>query len=476
MTAPRLPLLLLGLALLHHAFVLGASGELFMPTVQGMTFNSMALNLLEGRFDVDPAAIGNEAFLRDGRSYAYFGIFPALLRVPLIPWVDLGTVQVEGPYRLAAMMLAAAGGAWLVRALAARMPAAAGFPGLVLLMAVLFSGPVVMIGTRPGIFHEVALWAWALAAWFLALAVPALDAMRPPSGRRLSALAALAGCTVLTRPTMGVALLAALALLMVVLAWRERAGSPRGRLAGAAAGRWRMMAPALVILAFLAAAGGVNLARWGHPLTFADMTLQAELLAEYPDRLARIQAQGLFDPRRLGLGIVYYFVPVWVFTRDGRFLFHDDIERLFDAFELPPSSFFLSDPLTMALAAIGCAAALRGTVPGVARGPALAVLAGLALSPALMLVAWYMAFRYRVEFMPLFLLAAGIGAIRVSHWMAGASAPAARRAMLAMAVLLGLQVAAAHAFAVIYRASPLGPSLWVAPRGLVAGYRDFLSW
>lgn len=133
MAAPRLPMPLLGIALLHYAFMLGASGELFVPTVHGMTFNSMALNLLEGRFDVDPATIGDEAFERDGRSYAYFGIF-------------------------------------------------------------------------------LALWGWALAVWFLALVVPALDPARPPSGRRLSMLAVLAGCEVLTRPTMGIALLVALAL------------------------------------------------------------------------------------------------------------------------------------------------------------------------------------------------------------------------------------------------------------------------
>lgn len=350
------------------------------------------------------------------------------------------------------------------------MAPAAGFPGLVLLMAVLLSGPVIMIGPRSGIYHEVALWAWALAVWFLALLVPALDPARPPSGWRLSGLAALAGCEVLTRPTMGLALLAALALLMIVLAWRGETGRPLARLLKAAC-RGRMIAPIVIVFFFLAAAGGVNLARWGHPLTFADMSLQVELLAEFPDRQGRLEAHGLFNPRRVGLGFVYYFAPVWVFTRDGRFLFHDDIGRLFDAFELPPASFFLSDPLTMALAAIGLAAVLRQAVPGVARGPALAVMAGLAVSPALMLMAWYMAFRYRVEFMPLFLLAAGFGAIRISHWMAGAAAPAARRAMLAMAVLLGLQVTAAHAFALIYRLSPIGPSLWMAQDGLLGAYR-----
>jgi hypothetical protein len=49
-----------------------------------MAFNSMLEHLRRGEFDVDPAAIGFEGVVRNGKTYTYFGIFPALLRLPLL--------------------------------------------------------------------------------------------------------------------------------------------------------------------------------------------------------------------------------------------------------------------------------------------------------------------------------------------------------------------------------------------------------
>jgi hypothetical protein len=56
------------------------------PVTMGLVFNSMMQHMLHGRFDVDPAAIlaGGEVYIRDGRTYSYFGVFCALLRLPLI--------------------------------------------------------------------------------------------------------------------------------------------------------------------------------------------------------------------------------------------------------------------------------------------------------------------------------------------------------------------------------------------------------
>lgn len=466
-----LPIALLAMAVLYYFHIVTMGGTFLAPSMHGMIFNSMALNLLQGRFDVDAAAVGGEAFIRDGRTYAYFGIIPALLRWPLVPFVDLAAVPVEGPYRLAAMTIAAAGVTWFVRSMTARMPPSADLPGLVLLVAVLFSGPAVMVGARPAVFNEAALWSWAEAACFLAVLAPILDAARPPpSAGRLAALAALAGCAVLTRPTMGLGLLAALAALMVVVALRHEPSRPLRCLLRAAAS-WRMIAPTLVVLAFLIVAAAINQARWGNPATFADLTLQTQMIALFPDRMDRLEAYGLFNLRRIGLGLIYYFAPIWIIARDGIFLFHDDIVRLFDAFELPPSSFFLSDPLTMAFAAVGFVAMARGRVPGIGRAPALAAMAGLSVPPLLMLTAWYMAFRYRVEFMPLLLLAAGCGAMRVGTWMTTATVPARRAATGAMMALLGMQIAAAMFFAMLYLASPWGPSGSYAAEGLGSLYR-----
>ena len=445
------------------------AGGIFRPSAQGMAFNSMALHLLDGRFDVDPGAIGDEGFVREGRTYAYFGILPALLRLPLVPFLDLESVQVEGPYRLAAMIFSAAGGIWFARAVSFRLAGADQMPAMLLLRVVLFSGPVVMIGLAPNIHHEVILWAWGLAIWFLAVLVPALDQGPSPSGFRLSGLAALAGCALLTRPSTGFGLIAAFGLLLLGRAWAEGTGNPLVRLLRLAC-QGRVIAPVLILGGFLAVAAGVNQARWGDPFTFADLRLQAEALAQHPDRLARLESYGLFNIRRLGLGLIYYFFPIWALTRDGVFVFHDDIDRLFDAFELPPSSFLLTDPLTMLLAAIGFAALVRRQLPGIARGQAIAVMAGLAVPPALMLTAWYMAFRYRVEFMPLLLLAAAIGAMRLSQWMAETGVRARRRAVVALLTVLFIQVASAHAFAILYRASPGGPSLHHAAGGIAAYY------
>lgn len=47
-------------------------------------YDAQALSLLEGRLDVPPEAIDFEAFVHDGKYYGYFGLVPALLRVPLL--------------------------------------------------------------------------------------------------------------------------------------------------------------------------------------------------------------------------------------------------------------------------------------------------------------------------------------------------------------------------------------------------------
>lgn len=57
---------------------LGTSGRL-----EGF-YEAQAQSLLAGRIDVAPEAIGDEAFVRNGKSYGYFGPTPALFRMPLV--------------------------------------------------------------------------------------------------------------------------------------------------------------------------------------------------------------------------------------------------------------------------------------------------------------------------------------------------------------------------------------------------------
>src|SRR5436305_7354396 len=67
--------------------------QLFAPEMLDNVYNSMLAHLLHGEFNVDPEAIGFEALTRNGNTYAYFGVFPALLRLVAMPFTDI--VQVE---------------------------------------------------------------------------------------------------------------------------------------------------------------------------------------------------------------------------------------------------------------------------------------------------------------------------------------------------------------------------------------------
>jgi len=92
--------------LYYGALLTSGKFNLFYPMSQGQVFNSMLRHLLAGGFDVDPAAIGKEGFLRDGHVYAYFGIFCALIRLPLLAFKNGATTDVTRLSCLIAICLA----------------------------------------------------------------------------------------------------------------------------------------------------------------------------------------------------------------------------------------------------------------------------------------------------------------------------------------------------------------------------------
>jgi hypothetical protein len=55
--------------------------QLFAPEMLDKAFDNMLVHLLGGEVTVDREAIDFEAFTHDGKTYAYFGVFPALLRL-----------------------------------------------------------------------------------------------------------------------------------------------------------------------------------------------------------------------------------------------------------------------------------------------------------------------------------------------------------------------------------------------------------
>ena len=75
--------LITGVAVYYLFLLSNGTFQLFAPEMLDQVFDNMLVHLLRGEFTVDREAIGFEAFTRDGKTYAYFGVFPALLRFRL---------------------------------------------------------------------------------------------------------------------------------------------------------------------------------------------------------------------------------------------------------------------------------------------------------------------------------------------------------------------------------------------------------
>jgi hypothetical protein len=476
--AARTILLSALIAIAYLSFVTQGNFNLLQASDKlGLTFNSMLLHMLHGRFDVAPSSIGAEAFVRDGRSYAYFGIFPALLRLPLLPFLDLRTTHVE---RLSCWLAVLVGAGAYVAALVAAFGRVDSKPIrrsmlVPLIFVALLSGPAIMLGSSSLIYNESILWAWAQAMVFVALAVHAMT-MGRFSTAILVAMAVMAGLCLLTRVTTGLGLYAALSLIMLHL-WLGLDGETGVGLRGMCRRlqQRRIWLPGLVLVAFAAMAAAVNIARWGNPLVFADLHDQLWLIAKYPDRLPRLARYGLFDIRRLGFGIGYYFLPVWGQWFNGWFPLQDRVADLFDALEMPASSFFLTDPLTMLLAGVALWGLLRRKFAGERGQFGGLLLLGLAVPPLLMMMAWYMAFRYRAEFYP-FLAAASC--LAAASWAERLQVDGSRGLFVVgrvMAYLALLQIGATGIQTLVYRLSIAGPSSGYLGLSLVCADRQLLG-
>lgn len=412
----------------------------------GRTFNSMLEHLLQGRYDVDPAIVGKEGFARQGHVYAYWGPLPAILRLPVIWLPSWRQLDFTIPYCAVALIWMVAVKLWTVRFVLRHRPTVPRPLARAMYVVLGLSGAQICF-LRFSLYQEVCLWAGLFGAIFVAAAIVAQHRGLGSIERLIMALAA--GAALLTRVSTGIGLIAAFGCLLIVQALADRA-------------RWRSqlrmsVMPVLALTAAGLVAAWVNYSRWGDPFTFADYQYYLFNL-KYPDRIARTATYGLFNLERIPFGINYYFFPAWSFQgSDGHLLFDATRVRLIDSAELPPSSFFLTDPMLLLLGVGAIVGWSSQRKIGGKQGAAIA--AGLAIPPMLMLTAISMCFRYRIDFYPLieFLAFSGLA-------MAGPSGWAARpRIVWALA---SISVACSVLACVAYLAGKLGPGQLLIGRGV----------
>lgn len=465
--------LLFGLAATCYAFWLTVGRFDFWHAGSGfgLTFNSMLAHLLHGEFDVDAAIVGNEGFARDGRVYAYWGPFCAAIRLPLV--VIPGGLDIDAT-KLSCFVAVCVAALFKLQTLrfifrnCAPSPLASGMYWT-LAVTLLFSGAQIEF-LRASVYQEVCLWAGAQAAAFVFVAIRCVVQGRF-STQALCAMACAAGLALLTRVSMGLGLYAALGVLLLANLVRAPAHATEGRRQEALGRRVAspgLVVPLLILSGFAALAAFVNDQRWGNAFVFADFRLYL-FNQTFPDRLARMDAYGLFNLARVPFGIVYYFLPVWVMRRgDGRLLFEEHQLRLIDATELPPSSFLLSAPLLMLLALFALwslVSSRRST--GIPRLQAGAIGLGLSVAGLLMLAAVSMNFRYRMEFYPLFEYFAFLGFLVLCRAPATVPYKATLRTAIAFAAV-GLVWS--HVVMLMYKLSAFGPPLDNLRSGVFAYY------
>jgi hypothetical protein len=402
-------LLCLLAASFYYKSLLGCCGaDFFAPVPYGLTFNSMLLHLLQGRFDVDPQTIGDEGSLRNGLVYTYFGVLPALLRLPFLRSADFAATDFTRLSCLAAVTLMAG---FKLGSVFTVWRANRDTRRILLLtlfvIAILLSGPQIQF-LRGLIYQEVILWAGALAAGFIYFVLRGYYAPQGFGTPILMGLAVTAGLCLLTRVSTALGLYLAFGLLWLQLAW-ARLRAPHGNRPPLGAVT-PLFVPMLVVLAFVAVTALINFERWGNPLLFTDPYAYLwPVIHNAPERFRVMEQYGEFNIVRLGYGLIYYFFPVWVLPGpDGGLLWSVFQQRTIDSVELPPSSFLVSDPLILGFAGYAFIQSI-GHKDAIKCAVAVPVLAGLFVPIFLMLIFIAMTFRYRMEFYPFFELLAFLG-------------------------------------------------------------------
>jgi len=430
----------------------------------GNFYDLQARAMFAGHLWLPKGAIGVEAFVHDGRQYTYFGLFPSLLRMPVLVFTHSLDGRLTAPSILLAWVATALFASllvWRVRvlvrgqALLGRGEAAS----LGVIVASVTGGSVLVdLAATPWVFDEDFAWSVALTVGSL---FALLGLLESPSRRRVLACGALMMATSLDRaPTAYGCEIAA----FLVAAWflSGRAGDERRR--------WWLPVVAVGLVP-LVVAGLVNTAKFGSPFA---LPMAAEVWTSMnAHRREFLAANGgrAFSPAFLPSTLLAYMGPGGLhFSAVFPFVTLPTtppkvVGGAFLDLTYPTASVPASMPLFFLLACWGSVSAFRARPAGktaLARIPLVGAAAGCSAT----LLWGYIADRYLADLMPFFILAAAVGVADVWRRLDGRTRRARRSA--------GALIAALGAFGVVANvalsATPV-PSAWT--EGQLANFVTF---
>jgi hypothetical protein len=266
-------------------------GRLFLvPEVLGAAFDSQAKNLMHGNPDVDTSAIRHEAYIVDGRTRMYFGVFPCLLRPLLNLIYPSGYGRWSRLCGFLAALLALLAFSMLVRdclSASALTPHQRAWVGSFCLLGFVFATPFLFLLGNLSIYNEAILWAFATSI----TAIFFLDRSLGESGPRrtwyLCGFSTFAGAALLSRVTYGLPFLFVLPLLVH--------GLPRE------ARRKNLLAVLLPLGLALFVHFALSYWRFG---VFSGVDYRYYI---NPTHREFARSQGIFHPRRILTSFIEYF-------------------------------------------------------------------------------------------------------------------------------------------------------------------------
>jgi hypothetical protein len=412
-------------------------------------FDAQARAFLAGRWDVPRDVVAFEGFDVGGKTYIYFGPWPALLRVPLLAVTDRFDGRLTTVSMALAMAVLAVAAYRLHLAVREIVRGAAGVTrGEIVatagLAVAVLAGPPLWLASAAVVYHEAILWG-------LALTLATLDAaarwILRPTPQRLAVVAVLGTLAVSSRQTLGLGVIAGLATVGLVAAaagLRRRAGHSVDPLPGVRPGGVLLVCGLLIIVAAVP-----NLARFGHPL---GPPIERQIASStFDDRQAFLEANGdsWFGPQFVPTTLLQYARPdafdlrasfPWLDFPAGGPTVVGDVT--FDDLEWS-SSVPVTMPALVVLAIPGTAWLVRAARGRHGPGVGLLLLwVGTWAGAAGAITIGYIAHRYLADLMPLVLVPALVG----FHALM-ARQPAARRAWRGAAAAALVVVVAAGVWA-----------------------------
>jgi hypothetical protein len=443
-------------AVLFALLLSSGSPAVLVHDQYGNFYDAQARALLAGHLDVPARALYLEGFRIHGKTYTYFGLWPAVLRMPVLALAP----GLAGRLTRSSMLLGF--GVFLTGVvalhgrirtlLAPERPYGAG--SLAFAVAVpLVAGcgtAAVFLASRAWVYHEAILWgiAWSVVAYERLIAFT-----RRPTAFRLVGVGVATAAALASRVSLGFGVVGALLLVAIGIAVRPTPGLGRrwqrrvGAFApGEAVDGRRWLAPVLLaLLVPVALYAGVNRARFG---TLFSVPWQRQVLfLVQPHTAHALRANGgtyfgiqfapttllqYLRPDALGRSAVFPWVT---FPRFRPTVVSDAVIDMLDHTSSVPSSM----PALLALTVLAYAGAFRTRLAGTGRAAALrAPLLGALGAITLVTTIAFVAERYLGDFVPLLVLGGVVGAYVLWARLGAARSTRRRVAWRAGAALLAV--------------------------------------